>query len=98
MELHPEDAARMDVQDRQTVRVSSRRGTLVLRVTVTTRTTPGIVFIPWHFREAAANLLTNDVLDPLAKIPEYKACAVRISKADESELVRPQATQARGRY
>ena len=98
VELHPEDAARMDVQDRQTVRVSSRRGTLVLRVTVTTRTTPGIVFIPWHFREAAANLLTNDVLDPLAKIPEYKACAVRISKADESELVRPQATQARGRY
>ena len=98
MELHPEDAARMHVQDRQTVRVSSRRGTLVLRVTVTTRTTPGVVFIPFHFREAAANLLTNDVLDPLAKIPEYKACAVRISKAEESELVRPQATQARGRY
>ncbi len=98
MELHPEDATRLGVEDRQTVRVSSRRGTLVLRVSITTRTTLGVVFIPFHFREAAANLLTNDVLDPLAKIPEYKACAVRISKADESELARPQATQARGRY
>jgi formate dehydrogenase alpha subunit len=98
MELHPEDAARLGVQDRGTVRVSSRRGTVVLRSTVTTRTNPGIVFIPFHFREAAANLLTNDVLDPLAKIPEYKACAVRIAKASESELVRPAAQQRRGRY
>ena len=98
MELHPEDATRLGVQDRQTVRVSSRRGTIILRVSITTRTTLGVVFIPFHFREAAANLLTNDVLDPLAKIPEYKACAVRISKAEESELARPQATQARGRY
>jgi len=98
MELHPEDAARLGVQDRATVRVSSRRGTVVLRVTVTPRTNPGIVFIPFHFREAAANLLTNDVLDPLAKIPEYKACAVRIAKADEGDLERPQATQRRGRY
>jgi len=98
VELHPDDAVRLGVQDRETVRVSSRRGTVVLRVTVTTRTRPGIVFIPFHFREAAANLLTNDVLDPLAKIPEYKACAVRIAKAGDHELQRPQASQRRGRY
>jgi formate dehydrogenase alpha subunit len=98
MELHPDDADRLEVADRSTVRVSSRRGTIVLRICITTRTVPGVVFIPWHFREAAANLLTNDVLDPLAKIPEYKACAVRIAKADENELARPQAQQLRGRY
>ncbi|HWQ10184.1 MAG TPA: formate dehydrogenase subunit alpha, partial [Holophaga sp.] len=98
VELHPEDADRLGVIDREPVRVSSRRGTVVLRATVTTRTTPGVVFIPFHFREAAANLLTHDVLDPMAKIPEYKACAVRVAKAKEDELARPQAQQRRGRY
>jgi predicted molibdopterin-dependent oxidoreductase YjgC len=58
----------------------------------------GVVFIPFHFREAAANLLTIDALDPLAKIPEYKACAVRVDPAEESELVKPEAQQIRGRY
>jgi formate dehydrogenase alpha subunit len=98
IELHPDDAARLEVEDRQAVRVTSRRGTVVLRVTITTRTTPGVVFIPFHFYEAAANLLTNDVLDPLAKIPEYKACAVRVAKVDESELEHPEAQYPRGRY
>jgi predicted molibdopterin-dependent oxidoreductase YjgC len=55
----------------------------------------GVVFIPMHFAEAAANLLTIDALDPLAKIPEYKACAVRIVPADRAELA-PNVT--RGRY
>ena len=58
----------------------------------------GVVFIPCHFREAAANLLTIDALDPLAKIPEYKACAVRVDPAQESELENPGAQQSRGRY
>jgi len=56
------------------------------------------VFIPWHFHEAAANLLTLDVLDPLAKIPEYKACAVRVELASEDELVNPEARTQRGRW
>jgi predicted molibdopterin-dependent oxidoreductase YjgC len=46
-------------------------------------TTVGVVFIPWHFHEAAANLLTNDALDPEAKIPEFKACAVQVFPARE---------------
>ena len=62
---------------------------------MTERTTAGVVFIPMHFAEAAANLLTIDALDPLAKIPEYKACAVRIVPADREELP-PKVT--RGRY
>jgi predicted molibdopterin-dependent oxidoreductase YjgC len=51
-----------------------------------------------HFAEAAANLLTIDALDPLAKIPEYKACAVRIVPGNKQELARPEAKVERGRY
>jgi formate dehydrogenase alpha subunit len=105
-ELYPEarieislaDAARLNLEDGQAVRVSSRRGTIVLRAWVTQRTTVGVVFIPMHFAEAAANLLTIDALDPMAKIPEYKACAVRIVPAQNEELARPEAKVERGRY
>ena len=98
VEVHPADAASLAVADGQAVRVSSRRGSIVLRAAVTQKTNPGVVFIPIHFAEAAANLLTIDALDPLAKIPEYKACAVRIVPAKESELVRPLEPHARGRW
>jgi predicted molibdopterin-dependent oxidoreductase YjgC len=98
VEIHPADAARLAVGEGQVVRVSSRRGSIVLRAKVTEKTNPGVVFIPMHFAEAAANLLTIDALDPLAKIPEYKACAVRIAQAEESELVNPLEPHARGRW
>jgi formate dehydrogenase alpha subunit len=98
MELNPEDAGRLGVADQQAVRVTSRRGSVVLRAQVTPKTTPGVVFIPFHFAEAAANLLTIDALDPLAKIPEYKVCAVRVVAAEDSELVNPEAQRRRGRY
>ena len=65
---------------------------------MTKKANPGVVFIPFHFHEAAANLLTQDVIDPQAKIPEYKASAVRVAPARESELVNPEARQVRGRY
>ena len=95
VEINPADAARIKIADGQAVRVSSRRGTVVLRAWVTQRATVGVVFIPMHFHEAAANLLTIDALDPLAKIPEYKACAVRVESAEKEELP---PTTARGRY
>jgi predicted molibdopterin-dependent oxidoreductase YjgC len=98
MEMNPADAARLGITDRGPARVTSRRGALVLRVRVTTKAIPGVVFIPFHFAEAAANLLTIDALDPLAKIPEYKACAVRVVKAREEDLPDPQARLDRGRY
>jgi formate dehydrogenase alpha subunit len=98
MEINPADAARLGLQDKQAVRVTSRRGSIVLRCKVTQKTTIGVVFIPFHFIEAAANLLTNDVVDPQAKIPEYKSCAVRVVPAENHELVHPDATQLRGRY
>ncbi|MGE5059216.1 MAG: formate dehydrogenase subunit alpha [Betaproteobacteria bacterium] len=95
IEINPADGARLKIEDGQTVRVSSRRGTVVLRAWLTQRTTVGVVFIPMHFAEAAANLLTIDALDPLAKIPEYKACAVSVVPAGKEELP-PSIT--RGRY
>jgi len=98
VEINPADAARLKIEDGQAVRVSSRRGTVVLRAWVTQRATVGVVFIPMHFAEAAANLLTIDALDPLAKIPEYKACAVRIVPAEQKELTRPEVKVERGRY
>ena len=95
VEINPADAARLKIEDGHIVRVSSRRGTVVLRAWVTQRTTVGVIFIPMHFHEAAANLLTIDALDPLAKIPEYKACAVSIKPADTAEIA---PMTARGRY
>jgi formate dehydrogenase alpha subunit len=98
VELHEVDAERTGLKTGDVARVSSRRGTVVLRVHVSPKSRPGVLFIPMHFAEAAANLLTNDVLDPTAKIPEFKACAVSISRASEDELLNPEAHQARGRY
>jgi predicted molibdopterin-dependent oxidoreductase YjgC len=78
VEIHPADAEIHGIHNGETVRVSSRRGEVVVRATVTEKTTVGVVFLPFHFHEAAANLLTNDALDPQAKIPEFKACAVQV--------------------
>lgn len=98
LEMHPADAAQLGIEDGQAVRVTSRRGAVVARAWVGQRATRGVVFLPFHFAEAAANLLTIDALDPQAKIPEYKACAVRVVAAREEELAHPEARQARGRY
>ena len=75
VDIHPEDAARLGIADGEPVRVESRRGAVIVPARVTNRVDPGNVFIPFHFREAAANLLTIDALDPTAKIPEYQGPA-----------------------
>jgi formate dehydrogenase major subunit len=80
-EIHPDDAARLGLRDDDAVRISSRRGSIVLAARITTKTAPGTVFVPFHFREAAANVLTIDALDPYGKIPEFKFCAVRVERA-----------------
>jgi formate dehydrogenase major subunit len=76
--LNAEDAADLGLADGELARVSSRRGTIVLETRVSHREGRGSCFIPFHFREAAANLLTIDEIDPVGKIPEFKFCAVRI--------------------
>ena len=98
VEMHPADAEIHGIRNGDPVKVQSRRGEVILRATVTEKTSVGVVFIPFHFAEAAANLLTNDVLDPQAKIPEFKACAVQVFPARENELPNPDAVLNRGRY
>jgi formate dehydrogenase alpha subunit len=98
LEIHPMDADIHGIMNGMPVRVTSRRGEVVLRASVTEKTSVGVVFIPMHFAEAAANLLTNDALDPQAKIPEFKACAVQVFPAREHDLQNPEAVTERGRY
>jgi predicted molibdopterin-dependent oxidoreductase YjgC len=78
VEIHPDDAARIGLNGNRRARVASRRGEIELAVRVTPRIRPGVVFIPFHFAEAAANTLTHAALDPDSGIPEYKVCAVRV--------------------
>jgi len=81
LEMNPEDAKRLQIQpDNGLVEVASRRGRVRVKVKVSENLPPGVVFMTFHFKEAAANLLTIDTLDPVAKIPEFKVCAVKIQK------------------
>ena len=76
--VHPDDAEALGLVDGGMARVSSRRGEIELHVKVSDREAPGNVFVPFHFREAAANLLTTDEVDPVGMIPEFKFCAVAV--------------------
>ena len=78
--MHPEDAARLGVANGEMVQVTSRRGQVNVKTDVTEKVQPGVVFMTFHFAESAANLLTNSAYDPVAKIPEFKACAVKVTK------------------
>ena len=79
VEINAEDAAAVGVQDRHAVVVESRRGKVRTSARISENVPPGTVFLAFHWREAPANMLTQDFkLDPVAKIPEYKICAVRL--------------------
>jgi len=80
VEISREDADRFEIQDGEVVRLTTRRGSVELQAIVTDRVGPGLLFVPFHFAEAAANRLTNDALDPVANIPELKVCAVRLER------------------
>ncbi len=80
VEINTIDAQKLNIKNGEVVKVTSRRGSIDIQASVTNKIQEGVVFIPFHFAEAAANMLTNDALDPIAKIPEYKACAVKVEK------------------
>ncbi len=80
VEINPEDAKIYGIKNGEIISVTSRRGSIDIDVKISDRPLQGVVFIPFHFSEAAANVLTNNALDPIAKIPEYKICAVKIQK------------------
>ncbi|MCF8144213.1 MAG: formate dehydrogenase subunit alpha [Deltaproteobacteria bacterium] len=80
VEISPDLAQKLGVEHGDSVAVTSRRGRIETVARVTGKVNGDVVFIPFHFAEAAANRLTNSALDPVAQIPEYKVCAVRIDK------------------
>jgi formate dehydrogenase alpha subunit len=81
VEINPLDAAQLGIESGSTVTVASRRGKVTVKAKVTERSPQGAVFMNFHFHEVAVNLLTNPALDPVAKIPEYKFCAVKVEAA-----------------
>jgi predicted molibdopterin-dependent oxidoreductase YjgC len=80
VEISPNDAEELNIEDGEMVEVASRRGKIKAKVKITEKSDNGVVFMSFHFHEAAANLLTNAALDPVSKIPEYKVCAVKLKK------------------
>jgi len=80
VEINTKDAEKLQIKDGEKVKVSTRRGSIEIKALVTKKIKEGIIFIPFHFAEASANILTNDALDPVAKIPEYKVCGVKVEK------------------
>jgi predicted molibdopterin-dependent oxidoreductase YjgC len=80
VEINMANAERLGISDGEMVKVSTRRGSIEITALVTPKIIKGLVFIPFHFAESAANVLTNDALDPVAKIPEYKVCSVKLEK------------------
>jgi len=82
--MNPADLAALDVAAGGTITVASRRGSVTLSARADAGTPQGAIFIPFCFYEAAANLLTNPVLDPFGKIPEFKYCAVQVSAGGDA--------------
>jgi len=85
IEINPEDAKALDIKNKEMVRAITRRGQINVPARVTTDIMKGVMFMPFHFKECAANILTNNALDPIAKIPEFKACSIRIEKIAEAK-------------
>jgi formate dehydrogenase major subunit len=79
VEVNEQDAAAVGIEDNHAVVIKSRRGTVRTRLKISENVSPGTIFLAFHWREAPANMLTQDfALDPIAKIPEYKISAVRL--------------------
>ncbi|PIU55849.1 MAG: formate dehydrogenase subunit alpha [Chloroflexi bacterium CG07_land_8_20_14_0_80_45_17] len=80
VEINPKDAEKLGIVAGELVSVQTRRGQIKTKALITERVPEGMIFIPFHFAECAANVLTNPALDPVAKIPEYKVCAAKLEK------------------
>ncbi len=81
VEISIDDAEGYELKDGDLLRITSKRGEIEAKARVSERVVQGTIFIPFHYAKAAANKLTNAALDPIAKIPEYKVCAVRVERA-----------------
>jgi formate dehydrogenase (NADP+) alpha subunit len=77
VDIHPEDAGKLGIMEGDMVTLASKRGQIEAPVHVTRKTSPGLAFMAFHWKESPVNELTNNALDPVAKIPEFKVSAVR---------------------
>ncbi|OQA97552.1 MAG: Formate dehydrogenase H [Spirochaetes bacterium ADurb.Bin218] len=82
IEIHPNDASNYNISNGEEISISTRRGSVRVKAKITDRVKPGIIFMPFHFAEAAANKLTHDAMDPYCSIPELKICACKIEKVN----------------
>lgn len=80
-EINPETASKLGITEGERVKVSSRRGEVITKARITDTIEEDVIFMPFHYADGAANYLTNNAVDPIAKIPEYKVCAVKLEKA-----------------
>ena len=78
--INPADLRALDMESGDLLAIESRRGRLSVATRVDEGMQPGVVMMPFTYNEAAANLITNDALDPFGKIPEFKFCAIRVGK------------------
>jgi formate dehydrogenase major subunit len=74
------DAEKHGIKNSEKIKVATRRGEIEIAAFVTKKIPAGVIYVPFHFHEAPANRLTINALDPIAKIPEFKACAAKIEK------------------
>ncbi len=81
--INPSDLAILGLDNGSTIRLSSRRGTIQCFARIDDGLAEGQVFMPFCYHEAAANLLTTDALDPYAKIPEFKFCAIKLEAGEQ---------------
>ena len=86
-EINPIDAKRMGIVEEEIVRVSSRRGSILTRVTITDKVKPGMMFMTFHYKESPVNELTNAAFDPITKTAEYKVSAVKVEKVSAEEAI-----------
>jgi predicted molibdopterin-dependent oxidoreductase YjgC len=85
VEINPVDAANLGIENGEIVRVVSRRGAVNAEAMITDACLPGLVSMTFHFAESPTNILTSPAIDPVAKIPETKVCAIRVEKIGQPE-------------
>ena len=86
IEIHPRDAKKRGIDDRDMIELTTRRGSVQVRALYSRQVQPGCIWMPMHFAEARANIVTNDAGDPVTDTAEYKVCAAKVRRLDESEV------------
>lgn len=86
-EINPKDGEKLGISDGDWIKIKSRRGHVIVKAKLADRVPEGVVFKRFHFKEAAVNKLTNPILDPVSKIPEFKVSAVKIEKFEKGKAI-----------